>query len=121
MKLSSILCASLVALAALALAPGFTLAQEGKMQTAPQTEAMPETKAPGTATPAPAETTTINSTKSNTFKTVNSDPKAVQDCKVHGGAIGKDPKGQDACITYSASKPSGCSQWIGDICVIWKH
>lgn len=56
-----------------------------------------------------------------TFKTVNSDPKAVKNCKAHGGIKGKNSKGQDACITYSASKPSGCSQWIGDICVIWKH
>lgn len=27
------------------------------------------------------------------------DPKAVQNCKARRGTVGKDPKGQDACIT----------------------
>lgn len=119
MKLSSILCASVLALAALAFSTDG--ASSGTTVKGSKSNSSEKAASTQPATPAPAETSTINSTKSNTFKTVNSDPKAVQDCKVHGGSIGKDPNGQDACITYSASKPSGCSQWIGDICVIWKH
>ena len=40
-----------------------------------------------------------NASKSNTFSALNiKDPKAVQACTDAGGTVGKDPKGQDACV-----------------------
>jgi hypothetical protein len=72
MKLSSLFCASLVAVAAL------TLAGQGALAA-----------------------TTVSSSKSNgSFKAINvNDAAAVAACKKGGGTLGKDAKGKDACIT----------------------
>jgi len=43
---------------------------------------------------------TVNNSRSNTFKAINvNDAAAVSACTKGGGAVGKDPKGHDACIT----------------------
>jgi hypothetical protein len=45
---------------------------------------------------------TVNNSKSNTFKTTNVNDAAaaaVADCTKGGGTVGKDPKGNDACVT----------------------
>jgi hypothetical protein len=42
----------------------------------------------------------LNSSRSNIYKTINpSDQNAINACTGGGGTVGKDPKGQDACIT----------------------
>lgn len=128
MKPSPILCASVVALAALALvadgAFAATTVKSGKSNSS-------EKMTTATTRPAPVssinlnssrETTvgneqfrtinpngpnagaeihpSLNSSRSNTYRTINSgDPKADQACTAGGGKVGKNAKGQDACIT----------------------
>lgn len=71
MKISSFLCASVVALAAMTLATVGAFAAKN-----------------------------LNSSKSNIYKAINiNDPAAVAACKKGGGTVGKDAKGKDACIT----------------------
>jgi hypothetical protein len=71
MKTSSVLCASLVALAALALTSDGAFASIN-----------------------------LNSSRSNIYKAINpSDQNAVNACTKGGGTVGKDPKGHDACVT----------------------
>jgi hypothetical protein len=71
MKTSSLLRASIVALAAL------TLATDGVFASI-----------------------ALNSSRSNIYKAINpNDQNAVKACTKGGGTVGKDPKGQDACIT----------------------
>ncbi len=78
MKPSSVLCASVVALAALALTSVGTSAA-----------------------------TNLNTSRSNIYRTINpSDPKAVQACTSGGGKVGKDPNGHDACITTATPTPA---------------
>ena len=71
MKTSSVLCASIVVLAAL------TLATDGAFAA-----------------------TNLNSSRSNIYKAINpNDQNAVSACTKGGGTVGKNPKGQDACFT----------------------
>ena len=73
MKISSVFCASIVSVAVVALAADSALAAN-----------------------------TLNSSKSNgaSFKSINAkDTAAVAACTKGGGKVGKDDKGQDACIT----------------------
>jgi hypothetical protein len=43
---------------------------------------------------------TSNTSRSNSLKTINvNDPAAVAACTKGGGTVGKDPKGNDACVT----------------------
>ena len=71
MKTSSVLCASIVAVAALALTSDGAFASIN-----------------------------LNSSRSNVYKAINpSDQSAVSACTKGGGTVGKDPKGHDACIT----------------------
>ncbi len=71
MKRSALLCAAIVAWAALTLATGGAFAA-----------------------------TNLNSSKSNIYKAINpKDSNAVSACTKGGGTVGKDPKGKDACIT----------------------
>jgi hypothetical protein len=74
MKLSSLLCAAAVAVAAL------TLASDGAF--------------------AATAADTVATSRSNSFKAINpNDAAAVAACKKGGGSVGKDDKGNDACIT----------------------
>ncbi len=76
MKISAILCALIVAVAALALTSDGAFA-----------------------------VTSLNTSRSNIYKAINaSDPDAVKACTKAGGTVGKDPKGKDACITAAKSK-----------------
>lgn len=76
MKISSILCASIVILTA------STLTTNGAFAVA-----------------------SLNTSRSNIYKAINaSDPEAVKACTKAGGTVGKDPKGKDACITAAKSK-----------------
>ncbi len=71
MKISSIFCASIVSLAVAALAANAAFAA-----------------------------TNLNSSRSNVYKSINTkDTAAVAACTKGGGKVGKDEKGQDACIT----------------------
>jgi hypothetical protein len=71
MKTPSVLCASIVALAALALTSDGAFASIN-----------------------------LNSSRSNIYKAINpSDQNAVSACTKGGGTVGKDPKGHDACVT----------------------
>jgi hypothetical protein len=71
MKTSSVLCVSIMALAAL------TLTTDGAFAA-----------------------TNLNSSRSNIYKVINlNDQNAVNACTKGGGKVGKDPKGHDACIT----------------------
>ncbi len=73
MKISSMFCASIVSLAVAAL-----------------------------ATDAAIAATTVHGSKSNasSYKSINAkDTAAVAACTKGGGKVGKDDKGQDACIT----------------------
>ena len=71
MKTSSVLCASLVALAALALTSDDAFASIN-----------------------------LNSSRSNIYKAINpSDQNAVNAYTKGGETVGKDPKGHDACVT----------------------
>ncbi len=74
MKTSTVLCASIVVLATLALTTDGAFAA-----------------------------TNLNSSKSNIYKPINpKDPNAVKACTKSGGTVGKNPKGQNACITPAA-------------------
>lgn len=71
MTTSSVLCASVVALAAI------TLTINGALAVA-----------------------SLNTSRSNIYKAINpNDPNAVNACTKGGGTVGKNPKGQAACIT----------------------
>jgi hypothetical protein len=71
MKISALLCASIVALTAL------TLASQGAVAAS-----------------------AVNNSRSNTYKAINvNDAAAVAACTKGGGTVGKDPKGKDACVT----------------------
>jgi hypothetical protein len=71
MKTSSVLCASIVVLAALALATDGAFASIN-----------------------------LNSSRSNVYKIINSnDQNAVSACTKGGGTVAKDPQGHDACVT----------------------
>ncbi len=78
MKISSILCASIVALAALALATDGAFANSN-----------------------------LNSSRSNIYRAINtSDAAAVSACKKDGGTVGRDPDGHDACVTPKPAEKS---------------
>jgi hypothetical protein len=71
MKTSSVLCASIVTLAALALATDGAFASIA-----------------------------LNSSRSNVYKIINpNDQNAVSACIKGGGTVAKDPQGHDACVT----------------------
>jgi hypothetical protein len=71
MKTLSVLCASIVAWAAL------TLTTDGAVAAI-----------------------NLNSSRSNMYKSINpNDQNAVNACTKGGGTVGKNPKGKDACIT----------------------
>jgi hypothetical protein len=76
MKLSTVFCASFVALATL------TLATDGAFASI-----------------------NLNSSRSNIYKAINpNDQNAVSACTKGGGTVGKDPKGHSACITPKSKK-----------------
>jgi len=55
-----------------------------------------------------AKAASVNGSRSNTFKTINpGDQNAVNACTSGGGTVGKDPKGQDACITPAPAPNQG--------------
>jgi hypothetical protein len=82
MKLSSILCASLVALAALSLAAEGTYAASSIKSSKSNTS---------------DKTATINTSKSNTYKLDPSDPNAEKSCTDGGGAVSTDKGGNKIC------------------------
>jgi hypothetical protein len=78
MRLLSVLCASFVALAAFALTTDGAFASIN-----------------------------LNSSRSNIYKSINpNDQNAVKACTKGGGTVGKNPKGQDACITPAPATKS---------------
>jgi len=77
MKTSSVLCASIVALAILAPTGGVFAS------------------------------IALNSSRSNIYKTINpKDQNAINACTKGGGTVGKDPKGRAACITPAPATKS---------------
>ena len=93
--------ASIVALAMLALtsvdASAATIIKGTKSNTSDRATT-------GTPAPTPEGAISLNSSRSNTYRTINSsDPNDVQACKTGGGHVGKDPNGHDACMAGGKS------------------
>ena len=50
----------------------------------------------------------LNSSRSNIYKPIDPhNPGAVKACTDSGGKVGKDPKGEDACINSGDAVPTG--------------
>src|ERR1019366_5957437 len=87
MKPSSLVCASIAALAALALTTDSVFASIA-----------------------------LNSSRSNVYRTINlNDPEAVPACKASGGTVWTNSKGQSGCVTSDPKAFQACEDQGGTI------